>query len=356
MTLYKPGARRELRVLATALAALAFATPFAASAAGAKSDAQAADDNDRVRSLFREGAAAFQAGKQEEARQLLLEAWAIRQTYDVASSLAQVELELKLYAAAAQHLDFCIRNFAPVESEQTLQQVRKAFADVKMRVGAVNVSTDRSGAEVFVDSLGVGTSPLPALQFVEPGPHKLGARLGAASTQQALNVEAGKEYTVQLKLGDEAPKPMPGIAPASSGIEAPPPTSDVATSHAPDYAPAIIVGSVGAAALVTSVVLVLEAAHKDSERDDQLAQLSGSNRCGALSPYVAECNRISSLDSDARTFRTLSFVGFGATAAAGVATYLLWPRTPERAQLGFRAMVLPSTSGLDVFTGLNGSF
>jgi hypothetical protein len=346
---------RALSVLALAITPLLVTVhASAAPPATAKGDAQPPDDNDRVRSLFRKGAAAFEAGKLEEARQLLLEAWTIRQTYDVASSLAQVEIELKRYRDAAEHLAFCIRNFAPVESEQTLQQVRKAFADVKTRVAAVSVSTDRSGAEIFVDSLGVGTAPLPAALFVEPGSHKLAARLGEASVEQPLNADAGKEYAIELKFGDEAPKPALGAPPVSSGIDAPP-TGDRAANPA-GYTPALVTGGIGAAALIAGVVLVFEAAHKDSQRDDQLAQLSGSNRCGAQSPYTTACDRISSLDSDARTFRTVSFVGFGAAAAAGVATYFLWPRAPEHAQLGIRAMVLPSSSGLDVFTGINGTF
>jgi hypothetical protein len=355
MTFSKPEPQRRIHACATVFAALVFIAPALVKAEGAKTDAPA-DDNDRVRSLFRRGAAAFQAGKLEEARQLLLEAWAVRQTYDVASSLAQIELELKRYADAAQHLDFCIRNFAPVESEQTLQQIRKAFADVKTRVGAINVSPNPGGAEIFVDNVRVGTSPLPATLFVEPGSHKLAAHLGGASAEQIVNAEAGKGYTVELKLSEGAQSPAPSIAPVSSGIEAQPPASAGTTSQARDYTPAIITGSVGAAALITGIVFVFEAAHKDSQRDDQLARLAGSNRCGAQTPYASTCAQVSSLDSDARTFRTLSFVGFGAAAVAGVATYFLWPRNPDQAQVGIRAMVLPSNAGLDVFTGINGTF
>ncbi|HEY3253450.1 MAG TPA: hypothetical protein VGJ91_05860, partial [Polyangiaceae bacterium] len=133
--------QRPIRVAAVMVVAL---TPLlvtaickASPANTAKANTDASDDNTRLRSLFRKAAAASQEGKYEEARQLLLDAWTIRQTYDVASSLAQVEIQLKHYRDAAEHLEFCLRNFAPVESEQTLDQAKKAFADVKTRVAGV---------------------------------------------------------------------------------------------------------------------------------------------------------------------------------------------------------------------------
>src|SRR4051812_47809567 len=92
---------RPMRIASTL--ALAFAPLLGAAIAHAapptptKSTADASDDNAKVRSLFRRAAAASEAGKYEEARDLLLDAWTIRQTYDVASSLAQVEIQLKHY-------------------------------------------------------------------------------------------------------------------------------------------------------------------------------------------------------------------------------------------------------------------
>ena len=347
---------RRLNPLVHAALAIAplLVTANAASApnGATKGEAEAADDNARVRSLFRRGSAAFEAGKLEEARQLFLDSWAIRQTYDVASSLAQVEMQLKRYRDAAEHLAFCIRNFAPVESEQTLDQVKKAFADVKTRVGSVRLSADRSGAEILVDGLEIGTEPLPAAIFVEPGVRKLAARLDGDTAEQSLNAQAGKEYVAELKLSTHETKAAaPAVAATPAVVEAPP--QPVAK---PDYVPAIVTASVGAAALITSVIVLLEASHKDTQWHARLDQLPGSNQCAAGNPNSVACDEIRSIANDAQTFRALSFVGFGAAAAAGVATFFLWPRTPAQPQLGVRAMVLPSRAGLDVFTGLDGTF
>ena len=348
--------QRPTRIAGALVVALAslFGTAIANAAPddAPQAAADATDDNTRVRSLFRKAAAASQAGKYEEARQLLQDAWAIRQTYDVASSLAQVEIQLKRYRDAAEHLAFCIRNFAPVESEQTLDQAKKAFADMKTRVAAVKISTDRKGAEIFVDGLGIGTDPLTTVVFVEPGVRRLAARLDGDSAEQSLNAQAGKEYTAELKLSThEAKSAAPAAAEQRPIVEAPP-----APTYQPNYTPAIVTASVGGAALVTGVVLLLEASHKDSQRHDRLDQLPGSDQCAAQTPNAGACDKIQSLANDARTFRTLSFVGFGAAAAAGVATYFLWPLTPTQSQIGVRAMALRSRAGVDVFTGIDGTF
>ncbi|HKO51518.1 MAG TPA: hypothetical protein VJV79_27605 [Polyangiaceae bacterium] len=341
-----------------ALAPLLATTQASAAPAAAtrsKSEADGADDNARVRSLFRKAALAFEARKHDQARKLLLEAWAIRQSYDVASSLAQTEIELERYRDAAEHLAFCIRNFAPVESEQTLQQVRKAFADVKTRVATVNVTSDRNGAEIFVDNLRVGVAPLPDPLFLEPGNRQLAARLEGKVDGQRLNAEAGKEYTLQFSLRAAEPPLAPAIAAVQVGSEAPS-SKQEAPKDSPDYTPAIVAGSVGAAALVSGIVFILQSSRQLNERDDQLAQLPGSNQCGPQSPYGAQCAEIASLSSSAKTLQSLSIAAFGIAAAAGVTTVVLWPRTPEHGQVGMRALVLPSSAGLDVFTGLNASF
>ena len=349
--------QRSHRIATALVVALAplFGTAISQAAPpdAAKGAPASVDDNTRVRSLFRSAASASQEGRYAEARQLLLDAWTIRQTYDVASSLAQVEMQLKLYRDAAEHLEFCLRNFAPVESEQTLEQAKAAFADLKTRVATIKLSTNRKGAELFVDGHRIGTDPLPAVTFVDPGPRKFAARLDGDTAEQALNALAGKEYVVELQLGTQhaEAQPQTPAAAATSPTEAPP-----AAPYKPNYAPAIVAASVGGAALVTGVVLFIEASHKDSQRKDQLNQLPGSNRCGAGNPNASACSEIQSLADDARTFRTLSWVGFGTAAAAGVATYFLWPRPPAAPQLSLRAHALPASGGIDFFAGLNGTF
>ena len=353
--------RKPIRIASCTVLVLAAmlgnATAHAAPGDAPKASPEPSDDNTRVRSLFRKAAAASQAGQYQEAHQLLLDAWSIRQTYDLASSLAQVEIQLKRYRDAAEHLEFCIRNFAPVESEQTLDQAKKAFSEAKTRVATVRLSTNRKGAELFVDSVRIGSEPLPAVVFVEPGPHRLAARLDDATAEQSLITQAGKEYVAELTLDNHEPTAAAPVLPeASPSVVAPEPSPPPAPVSKSSYAPAIVTASIAGAAVVTSVVLFLEANHKDSQRKDQIAQLPGSNRCGAQSPNASACSEIQSLANDVRTFKALSLVSLGAAAAAGVTTYFLWPRSKGGSQVGFRARLVPTAAGPDFVAGFVGTF
>ncbi|HXS17370.1 MAG TPA: hypothetical protein VN764_09280, partial [Polyangiaceae bacterium] len=161
---------------------------------------------------------------------------------------------------------------------------------------------------------------------------------------------AGREYVGELKLSGD------GVKAAGAGAAPPIAETPPAAVEKPSYVPVIVTASVGVAALATGVVLLLEASHKDSQRSELLAGLGGTNPCGPGSPSTTACEEISSLDRDVRTFRMLSVVGFGAAAAAGVATYFLWPRTASNQPVGVHAMALPSLGGVDVFATLNGAF
>ncbi|MEI9947764.1 MAG: hypothetical protein WDO74_02005 [Pseudomonadota bacterium] len=293
-------------------------------------------DEARARVLIREGIDAFKAGKNERAAEALSGAWAIRQTYDVAGSLAQAELALKRDRDAAEHLDYCVNHYSPMDSEEKLRLVKAALAQVKTRVATLVLSADLEGVEIAIDDRSVGRSPLPNAVYLDPGLHQLEARHGNDRVKQALSVQAGREYAVTLRLS-VAKSPAP-------------------ESTTPNYTPAIVASGVGAAALVAGVVFLLEANHKGTERDERLAALPGTNPCGPQNPNAAACSEISSLADARKTFQALSIVGFGMTAAAGAATFFLWPRRPDHAQVGVRALVLPTSMGLSGFAGFDATF
>ena len=350
--------KKRIRVLCGTLAVLVpvLTTGVAAAEPSTRpsNEATTPDDNARVRGLFHDGEVAYQTGKYEEARQLFLEAWSVRPTYDVASSLAQVELKLQRFRDAAEHLQYCLEHFAPSESATILEHVQKALADAKTRVAMVRVSSNRDGAEVFVDSIRVGVAPVESALFVDPGKRHVSARFNGQSTEEFVNAEAGKEYAAALTFGDETGKPattvIAPVPPAGSNAVAAP------TAQPRSYVPAMVTASVGGVALATGVVLILEAAHKDTRWHNQLSELPGTNQCAAQNPNAAACDEISSLAKDAKTFRALSITGFGVAAVAGLATYFLWPRRSDKIALGLRVMVLPGRAGVDIFTGLDGSF
>jgi hypothetical protein len=254
----------------------------------------------------------------------------------VAGALAQAELALKRYRDAAEHLDYCVNHYSPLDSEDKQRLVKAALIEVKTRIATLELSVDLEGAEIIIDDRTVGRSPLPSAVYLDPGVHQLEARHGEDKVSRALTVQAGRAYPVTLKFGVVKAKALERTA--------------------PDYSPAIVASSVGAAALIGGVVFLLEAGHKGAERDELLAGLPGTNPCGQQNPNAATCSEIRTLSDAQKTFQAISLIGFGVAAAASVTTYLLWPRSPDRAQLGVRALVLPTNLGPNGFAGLYGAF
>jgi hypothetical protein len=265
--------------------------------------------------LFRTGVAAFEAGRDEEAVKILSQAWAIRQTYDIAGALAQAELSLKRYRDAAEHLNFGIDHFVPGDSEQTLEHMRAAFADVKTHVAALKISVDHDGAEVRVNDRAIGVSPLPAPAFLDPGAYTLEARLGGDKVSQLANVQAGQDYPVTLKLGAKTG--------SSLGPDAP------RTANADDRSIVpVIVG--GAVALVGAAGFVLfeSAASSNTDTMNQFKAKNGISGCVDGSATPADCAaQLDAAQSHDRN-RNLAVASaiVGAAGLVSIPVYWFWPR------------------------------
>jgi hypothetical protein len=276
---------------------------------------------------YRQAHEAMNAKRWDDARRLLLDLWTQSHTYDVASDLMFVEYHLGNYASAANYGQFAIRNVPPVADADETARLKKGLEEVKKRVGAISVSVDRPGAEVHVDSVVVGTSPLASDVYVDVGPHRVRAVLGGAvSPELRVDALAGETYKLELALpqaASENPQPQ-----ASPGLEATAVAPGPST-HSPSYAPAIVAASVGGVALVGGIVALVVSSNQHANAQDRLAQLGDPNACGGgmSAENAAACHDIASQADSSQTLRTLSFVGFGTALVGGALTYVLWPKS-----------------------------
>jgi hypothetical protein len=291
---------------------------------------EVAQENKRVRDLFRKGSKALEARKYLEAQKALEEAWSLRQTYDVAAALAQAESELGHYVKAATYLDFCLKNIAPAESEQTLQQLQKAFDDVKTHIAIVRVSVNRDGAEVSIGERSVGTSPLPSELFLEPGTLSVRARHGALEASDTLVTEAGGQYALDLSLA-EPTQPAAKLEPVPAAPAVPPPSAPADRGQkehdTPNLVPVVVGGTVFLLGVGTGLGLHF-AATSDSEDADTIRRRTGPDGCATRTADASDCASLQSLAESQdrnRNLSTASFVVAG-VALVGTAAYWFWPR------------------------------
>lgn len=266
------------------------------------------DDNDEARRLYRSGVAAFDRDQTEEARRLLLQAWSIRRTYDVASVLGQVELALNLPRDAAEHLDFAVRNFPPQLSAEALQRVRDTFSQAEKRVGTLLVRVDRAGAQILVDGKPVGASPLSSPLFLDPGTHTVQGEEGGDRVRRTVNVEAGATQSLGLELG-------------AARSPATPPTSTQAARE-PNLTLLLLGGAVTLVGAGVGLGYAIGAADAHDRADAIRATLPPGG-CGGPGP-ASFCNQLHEAAETHDRDRTLSTVAFAVSATALVATAGYW--------------------------------
>lgn len=299
----------------------ACAVPTVCLAGSPTADTTSADDNSRLRALFREGVQAFEQGRNEQAVRILSEAWAIRQTYDVAASLAQAEIQLKRYRDAAEHLEFGLSHFAPVESEQTLEQMRAAFADVKTHVATLKFKVNRAAAEIQIDGRTLGASALTAPQFVDAGVHTVQASSNGENASVVISVEAGNEYPVELRFKAST---APDAAHASTGGDA---------SDERSLVPVIVAGTVAVVGTAGLVGFSL-AASSDAETLAHLKDKNGTSGCadGTASPADCSAQLDAAQSHDKHRNLAVASAVVGAVAVVAIPIYWFWPRDRHTAE------------------------
>lgn len=299
---------------------------------------------DRTRTLFRQAAAAFSAGKSDEARKLLLEAWNIRRTYDVAAALGQAELDLKLYRDAAEHLAYAVENFAPAESAQSLDELKRDSRTAKAHVAEVHVNVvNGAGVNVFANTLQLGTVPLAATVFLDPGSYQMEARRGGqVVARSARKFEENGSYTVDLVV------PAGAGSPVSSGLSdpgsAPPPVSSSAN---PDASPlrgiALVTGGTLAVAGLAMGIGFGIASNSAEEDANKYRSRFPTTACTSGAAPDADCQGLASAVSKQDRDGSIATVGWvlGAVGATAVGVALLWPHDDaERKQASTRQLSL----------------
>ncbi len=277
-----------------------------------------------------------------EEKELLLDLWNKQQTYDVAEALSHVEFQLRNYAESARYINFAVDYTPPVESTKVLEGRRVKLADAKSRVGTVDVVVGEPGAEIVVDDKLVGTSPLKAPVFLEPGAHQLRARAASGSAEERLEVVAGKAYSVTLTL-----RPLTSQQQSTgTGVQVVPvtPAQPTASEHpagkTTTWAPAVITGGLAVVAFGVGTGFAVDAKSATSSSADRLRDAGA--QFGQLAPCAAGhgagsdvCNEISSLQDrrdHSKQRATISFVLGGVLAGAAVGSYFLWARPTKENQ------------------------
>lgn len=307
------------------------------------------DLSEAERAVFAEAVAA--AAKEDWAlcRTKAAGVWDTNKNPTVAALLGSCEAELGMDQQAATHLDFFLQRDDKSKPKQT-EAALKRFPRVREKVTLVEL-TSVPATEVRVDGTVIGQSP--ARIFLSPGQHEITLSApGYATRIERVETTAGGSKSLDLKLEPEgaattgaggAAGTGGGSATAGSGgggpIELPPEPDPVW--------PAVLLGSVAGAALLTGVGLTIGSRVERSGAIDDVTACDASD---------AACRTAAQDDIDhAALLQNVGFAMYGVAAAAavGMGLYLGLSKTDgNAAEFAFVVpIVAPGTLGLVVVGG-----
>ena len=305
---------------------LVFAALAAALALTLSHDSRGADPGKEAEEHYLRGKVLLKNGDVKGAYLEYKASYDLKQSYDIAANLGNLELEQGMPRDAAEHLAFALRTVAVTVPEEKVTAIRGLLERARKLVGTATVKVNIAGAEIFVDGLSVGRSPLSGELFVDPGKRAIEARLSPyLPAKKLVDVIRAATVPVNLELV------LTGPAASASGSAAP-------LSTAPPPAPPrsmIPVGvgvAVAAAGLGVGIVGVVLSGSKSSEIDRLKGELTPLDKqgnhsiCAAGTPPV-QCADLDSAFVAKGSFRNLAIAGF---ATAGVATLgtLAWILIP----------------------------
>ena len=202
-------------------------------------DAQAQDQvTDLAREKFKEGVAAYDSGKYEQARTAFLQAYALKRHPAVLLNLGQSELKSGYTEDAGNHLQQFLRDFKQATPDQK-KAAEAGVQEAQRKTGFAVVIVDADKATVAIDGRVIGESPLLDPYFVTPGSHKATATIQGRSVESAFDAKRGSATPVVLTTGvTSAPPPTPVPTPVPTPTPTPSPNPGPGeTAQPPAYQP-----------------------------------------------------------------------------------------------------------------------
>lgn len=300
---------RSLALVST----LSMGVVFVSSDAFADAPSKAAQEEGRTH--FTRGVALF---KDADFRAALIEfkkAYEIAPSYRVQYNIGQTCLELQDYGCALGAFQRYLSEGDKELAAARKKEVEKEVARLASLVAHVRVHVNKEGADVTVDDVSVGKSPLPQGLVVGAGRHKFSATLSPlAPTTKVVDIASGDDMEIKLELVEPttAVVSAPVVAPVPVVVPASQPLPREERAEAPSRAP-FYVGVAATLALTGGgVALGFASLGAKSSLDKKVGELG-------VSPTDVESSQ-----SSVKTLTLVTDIVVGAAIVAGVVTTVLY--------------------------------
>lgn len=286
----------------------------------------------KARDLWYRGVDAFRNGDYEAARLAFAECYQLMPKSDVLRNLSISEIHSGHYVSAARHLTQLLA--APGELPPNVrQEATTRLAQAEAQIGQLGIQVDVAGADIRVDGVSIGSSPLEGKWYVDPGQHEIAiSKPGYPVERRQVFALAGVlipvEVSLEARRREQAADALAAELMGTSEGQAPVRVDDsdgLSTGSTVAFA---ALGTIAAVGLAGGIVYTLAADDHESEAEQLTRYLAGAVECGPPAPaaFAEECSTIADEHDRAKRDRTLAIVGFAGfgVASAGILGYALW--------------------------------
>lgn len=224
-------------VVASLLSTAVFAAPTPppapapSSSAAAPSPAALQEAQDR----YKKGLELYKLGSSDAALVEFEKAYQLSQKYQILYNIGLVYRDMKDFVGAVRTFDRYLSEGGNDIDSKKRAEVQAEYDKIKRYVAQITVITNLEGADVFIDDLPVGKTPLKAIS-VNAGRRKIAAsRDGSPTVTQIVNAPGGEALKVEIKL--QEPKPISTTVPTATTAPTSAPTTTATTPPPPPPTP-----------------------------------------------------------------------------------------------------------------------
>jgi hypothetical protein len=327
--------------------ALAIALTWLLFAQTTMAQAQGTEDVDSARAAvrFQRAVELYREGSYEGALAEFTRAYQISPSYLVLYNIAQAQYALHDFVGAYKSLmQYISEGSGQIPADRRIQ-VDEMTAKLVGRIAHLQITTNVSGADIRIDDVGAGTSPLPGPVAVNVGTHKVSAaRVGSPEAVRMVSV-AGKEIVkVDLQIN------LPTVASAKLASSTVSPSASLTATPQAQSASSrtglIVSLSTTAALAVGTGVCGYFALRAQKDLDDQ------------MKIYPNTRNKIEDARTKSKNYGHLTdALGAATLISGGIALYLVLTHsdnapTPRSGQTKKHVVLAPTLGGMV----LEGSF
>jgi hypothetical protein len=154
----------------------------------------------RAQGLLSEGTAAYGRGDYAAALEKFTAAYTVFPSPKLWFNIGQANRDLGRPVEAVAAFDRFLRDAGDAPPE-TLAEARRSAAELKTKLGQLQVTCATDGAEITVDGKQIGSAPLGEMVWTTPGRHQVAVqREGFSPAIQDVVVTTGKVATVDFEL------------------------------------------------------------------------------------------------------------------------------------------------------------